>query len=291
MSSEAPYTTADLLVTVMAREIRDGQLLAQGIGTHLPTCAYFLAKRTHAPSCRLLYSAGGAVSDRVGPISLTSFERLALDRPLRRVGYGEIVCEMLPTLPFMEFSRPAQVDGFGNTNNMVIGPYAAPTIRLPGAGGIPDFSPYASHESLLYLPRHDRRALVERLDFRSGVGRLAGQSDDERRELGVTGRGARRIVTNLAVIDFRAHGAVLAAVHPGVDADAVSAATGFPLDVPAEVQETPAPTSEQLELIRQLDPHGMRELEFVPAAERIARIRAIAAAEAGAARARARRRA
>ena len=280
MSSDVPYTTADLLVSAMAREIEDGELVTQGIGTHLPTCAYFLAKRTHAPSCRLLYSVGGAFSDRIGPISLTRFERLALDRPIRRVDYAEIVIDTLPTLPFKEISRPAQVDRFGNTNNMVIGPYSDPKVRLPGAGGISDFSPYATHHSLLYVPRHDRRTLVEALDFRSGVGRLAGESDEERLALGVTGRGAHRLITDLAIIDFTTEGANLVSLHQGCEVADVIAATSFQLNVPDRLDITPPPSSAQLALIQALDPHRMRELEFVSASARIERIRAIAAAEA-----------
>jgi glutaconate CoA-transferase subunit B len=263
----------------MAREIADGQLVAQGIGTHLPTCAYFLAKRTHAPSCQLLYSVGGVLSDRVGTISLSSFERVALGRPLRKVGYMEIVADLLPSLPFMELSRPAQVDGFGNTNNMVIGPYANPKIRLPGAGGIPDFSPYTTFNSVLYVPRHDRRGLVNQLDFRSGVGRLRGESEEERQALGVTGRGSHRLITNLGIIDFTQQGAVLVSLNPGVDEQTVVEATGFELTISPDLARTPTPTDDQLSIIREIDPLGMHEFEFVPAAQRMSRIREIAALE------------
>ena len=37
-----------------------------------------------------------------------------------------------------EFMRPAQIDPWGWTNNVCIGPYARPRMRLPGAAGIPD---------------------------------------------------------------------------------------------------------------------------------------------------------
>ena len=41
----------DQMVVTMARLIDDGDFLAEGIGTFLPTAAYMLAKLTHAPSC------------------------------------------------------------------------------------------------------------------------------------------------------------------------------------------------------------------------------------------------
>lgn len=281
MSEGTDYTLAELMVCALAREISDGDLLGQGLGTHLPTVAYFLAKATHAPDCCLLYSTGGSLSYRFGRIGLTAGERLALDAPVRKVGYAEVVCDTLPSLPFKEFSRPAQVDRFGNTNNMVIGPYDAPKVRFPGAGGIPDFSPYPSHASYLYLPRHDRRCLVDRIDFRTGLGREPGEGGRERSGSREKGPGPRKIITDLGVIEFTDRGAVLASTHPGVTAERVCSMTGFELIVPDPTAQTPPPTDEQLQLIRTvIDPDGLRELEFVVSADRLALIRSLVEREA-----------
>jgi glutaconate CoA-transferase subunit B len=68
-------------------------------------------------------------------------------------------------------------------------------------------------------------------------------------------------VTNLAVLDFGGpeHAMRLLSVHPGVSVEQVREQTGFPLVVPSDVGETPAPTAEQLRLIREvLDPHDQR---------------------------------
>jgi glutaconate CoA-transferase subunit B len=51
---------------------------------------------------------------------------------------------------------------------------------------------------------------------------------------------------------------VLAAVHPGVTADDVRAATGWDLKVAGDLEVTPDPTDEELRLIREeLDPDGV----------------------------------
>jgi len=47
-------------------------------------------------------------------------------------------------------------------------------------------------------------------------------------------------------------------LHPGVTLEQVRAATGFPLEAADPVPVTPAPTAAQLEIIRRLDPHGLR---------------------------------
>ena len=67
-------------------------------------------------------------------------------------------------------------------------------------------------------------------------------------------------MTNLAVMDFGgpSHQVRLRSLHAGVTAAHVRDATGFPIHVPAEVQSTPLPTSEQLALLARLDPHGLR---------------------------------
>jgi acyl CoA:acetate/3-ketoacid CoA transferase beta subunit len=59
-----------------------------------------------------------------------------------------------------------------------------------------------------------------------------------------TGRGVvDRVITDLAVVDVTEGGLVLRELAPGVGLDGVRAATGAPLDVPAEpvVMAAPAP--------------------------------------------------
>jgi glutaconate CoA-transferase subunit B len=72
-------------------------------------------------------------------------------------------------------------------------------------------------------------------------------------------------VTNLAVLDFRGPGNAmrLRSVHPGVTVEQVQEQTGFELALAAPVGRTPAPTSEQLRIIRTvLDPHDLRAAVF-----------------------------
>jgi len=67
------------------------------------------------------------------------------------------------------------------------------------------------------------------------------------------------------VLDFEGAGNAIRvrSLHPGVGFDEVQSQTGFPLERPAEVPTTPAPTPEQLTLVREtLDPHGLRSSVF-----------------------------
>jgi glutaconate CoA-transferase subunit B len=47
-------------------------------------------------------------------------------------------------------------------------------------------------------------------------------------------------------------------LHPGVSLAEVQAATGFALEAAAGLPTTSSPTSEQLKIIRRLDPHELR---------------------------------
>ena len=51
-------TRAETLVTAMAREIRDGDVVATGVASPLPILAIEVARRTHAPRISYLACVG-----------------------------------------------------------------------------------------------------------------------------------------------------------------------------------------------------------------------------------------
>ena len=154
----------------------------------------------------------------------------------------------------------AQLDRFGNQNISCIGDWARPKAQLLGVRGAPGNT--VNHPVSYWVPRHSPRVFVDRVDMVSGIGydRAAGLGPRAARfhEL-------RVVVTSLAVLDFQTtdHSMRLRSVHPGVTADDVIAATGFPLAVPDVVPDTRLPTAQELALIRgQLDPAGLRDREL-----------------------------
>jgi len=106
--------------------------------------------------------------------------------------------------------------------------------------------------------RLKRRAFVERLDFVTSPGHLGG--GNARRNMGVPGDGPQLVITDKALFDFAnpEREMQLAALHPGVTLDEVRAEVGWPLRVAATITSTPAPTAEELHMIRvELDPQAM----------------------------------
>jgi acyl CoA:acetate/3-ketoacid CoA transferase beta subunit len=154
---------------------------------------------------------------------------------------------------------PSQIDRFGNANISAIGDFARPTRQLVGVRGAPGNT--VNHPTSYWLPKHRTRSFVPHVDTVSGVGydgaAKAGPAASRFLEL-------RRVVTNLAVLDFDTpdHAMRLVSVHPGVTVDEVVANTGFPLAIGSDVPQTRLPTAAELRLIREaIDPHGARYRE------------------------------
>jgi hypothetical protein len=113
------------------------------------------------------------------------------------------------------------------------------------------------------VPAHSPKVFVPAVDTVTGIGW------DRAAALGRGGRfvDVRRVVTNLAVLDFETpdRRMRLRSIHPGVTVEEVVAATGFELVVPRDVGESRLPTPDELRLIREvIDPDGARDAELAP---------------------------
>ena len=249
------FTLDELICACIARQIDDGEVVAQGIATPLVAAGYLLAKCTHAPELMFTSAIGQGICRDWAPLGLEGVEGMWLERAIISLGFGRVVAEVLPRYHLKEFFRPGQVDRFGNFNNIAIGgSYRSPRLRLPGSGGIPDVTPVTTL-SYLYVPRHSRAVFVSQLDYCSGMG----HSDERTR-----GCGPRYLVTNLGEFDF-AHGQLrLTSLHPGVTVEHVRAKSGCEVDIISGIPDTPPPTQEQLFLLRnEIDPLGVRRLELL----------------------------
>jgi acyl CoA:acetate/3-ketoacid CoA transferase beta subunit len=261
-----------MMVVCIARQIKNGEIVAQGIATPLVSAGYLLARLTHAPDLYFASAIGQGVCREPAPLSLIRVESLWLDRALTSVGFVRAAADVLPRLRPKEFFRPAQVDPCGNFNNIAFGQdYKHPRMRLPGTGGIPDVTTFIS-DIHLYVPRHSRVTFVEKLDFLSGMGFHPQRTH---------GAGPRYLISDLGQFDFANGRMRLVSYHPGTSIERIQAKTGFELEISPDVHETPLPTSEELRLLREeVDPLGIRRLELLSGAERRQLLHQIIAAEA-----------
>ncbi len=264
----APATVAETMLWAMARELEGVDFAVQGIATPLVTLALSLAKRTVAPDLLLGYAIGNSMGFGAGVPSLIDPEATTLDPAVARFDFVEAAGELLPWKNPLEFFRPAQIDPSGATNNLVLGPYAAPKLRLPGSAGIPDVSP-TSRTARVYIPRHHPRVFVAELDARSGAGYRPG-----------IGGGPVRVFTNLCSLVLRDGRLGIEDLMPGVTPEEVQAQTGFPLAPGPAPGRLPIPPDDILHVIREeLDPRRLRELDFLGTEARFRELYRIASEE------------
>jgi glutaconate CoA-transferase, subunit B len=254
------WTPDEIMVVCMARQIKDGELVAQGLATPLVAAAYLLARHTHAPNLYFASAIGQSLCRTPAPLSLSRVEGLWLDRALAGTSFVRAAADILPRLKPKEFFRPAQVDQNGNFNNIAFGKdYRNPRLRLPGTGGIPDVTTF-DDEIYLYVPRHSRVTFVPRLDFLSGLGYHPARTH---------GHGPRYLVTDMGQFDFESERLRLITCHPGISVEKIQARTGFELDIAPDLRSTPPPSHEEIHLLRhEIDPLGIRRLENLSGAER-----------------------
>ncbi|MGH8993049.1 MAG: CoA-transferase [Acidimicrobiia bacterium] len=267
----------ELMVCRVAAEVDEAGVVVMGSFTPLAYAAYMLAKLTHAPGAYLV--GFDAVGMAPIPLSFTGAEAAAYKGAVARWSMlTEINSIHLSNHGGVEAVSSAQFDGNGAINLSTIGPFDSPKVRLPGGAGAAEVIKMY-RKMVAYFPNHNPRTLVERVEFVTGT----------RWKVGPAARAAAHlqpgpivVVTNLAVLvkddddrPFR-----IESLHPGVDAADVVAATGFALEVPADVPLTAEPTPAQLALLRErIDPFGTVRIDFVPGKERLAYMKGLLDAE------------
>ena len=242
------YSTNEMMTVAAARRLPDGAVCFVGIG--LPSTAANLARLTHAPEVTLIYESGPiGARPQVLPLSIGDGELAETADTV--VSTPEIFRYWLQGGRVdVGFLGAAQIDRHANLNTTVIGPYAAPKTRLPGAGGAPENA--TSAKQVFIIMRQSTRSFVQTLYFITTVGHLDG--GDARTRAGLPGAGPTVVVTDLCVMepDPVSRELTVTALHPGVTQAQVTAATGWAVRFAETLTETAAPTATELHALRAL---------------------------------------
>ena len=250
------YTLAELIICANAAAYEnDGEVLITGIGG-LPRIAASLAMKTCNTDIMMTDSESWLLSEP-NPLS-------------RDKGYKQM------NETWMGFSRifdnvwsgrrhitggPTQIDRFGQSNISALGgTYQKPKVQMLGTRGFPGNS--MCHANSFFVPSHSTRVFIDgECDVVCTIG-----YNPERMPKGYTNDDIdlRMIFTDLCVMDFGGpnNQVRLVSLHPGITVDQVVENTGFEICIPDNVPTTPAPTEEQLAVIREIDPQDLRSKQL-----------------------------
>jgi glutaconate CoA-transferase, subunit B len=246
-------TTREMIVIVLARELRDGDIGAWGAGGLIPIAAIRLAKLTHAP--HLVIGGERVYGSPVAPsLQETLDDTESVHGAISVEGYWELFGHWHHGLDFFCFSG-LQVDRYGNLNLHEIAREGKAPIRGAGVANISLAG--SCSRTYIYMTEHSRRRFVERVGFCSLPGHLDG--GDTRRAAGLTGGGPALCISPLGVFDFPTPGCRMRirSLHDGVTLEQAQESTGFKLDVDDSWETTPQPTTEELQVLRRaIDPSG-----------------------------------
>jgi glutaconate CoA-transferase subunit B len=213
------YAKEELLAVTIARLIGDARHVAVGAASPIPALAVFLLRERNrgVPRVSLLQKRTG------NPFTEGSRELFDL------AGQGRID---------VFFLGGAQIDGEANINLV-----EAEGRRFPGSFGSA-FMYFTAGKTILFREEHSPRVLVKKVDYVSAPG--WSPPEVERRG------GPAALLTGKALFAWQKDKRRfrLESVHPDSSAEDVRASTGFDYDAPAIVPPTPAPTAEELALMR-----------------------------------------
>jgi len=250
----ARIETPEMMIYAMASQIENFDTVLHGVSSPLPVLAMSVARKTHAPDMAYISGAEG-VDPELNRIYPSSFDARLNRNAVAYFGLHEAFDLAQRGELNVMFLGAAQVDRHGNTNLSVIGDVERPKVQLPG-GAASAFLMPITPKVVIWVTRQSSRVFVEAVDFVTGQGYDHRSEEYQKNEIVV--------VSNLGIMNFKNPDRVMQIqhYHPGHSVDEIKENTGFDILVAPDVSETPLPGPEIIELIKQIDPDGVRRSEF-----------------------------
>lgn len=234
-------TRAERLSWTIARHVAGFPAGSAFTATSCATLGVMLAQRLQG--CRLALSGrGGAYDPRGAMLALHARHWLFNRRPRAHVDLPAIFDTQ--SEPHALLATPAQVDGAGNANLSGMGAPDRPRVAFGGTRGLPDAR--AVH---FVLPAHSDRQLVARTDFVSTCC--------------ATRATPSLLFTDLCVMRWAGSAWELREIAPEVTVAELRARTGFAFEVAGDLQPLQAMPDAGRALLAELDPLGLRDLDFI----------------------------
>ena len=234
-------TPAETVVAAMAREIRDGDVVATGVASPLPILAIEVARRTHAPNLTYL-ACVGAMDPCITSLRPCSEDLAYLDGRSGEITIPDLFDHARRGRLDVMFFGAAEVDGDGDTNLTAAGSIDRPQYKFPGVAGAATLRRWVRRPVLL-VSRQSRRNLVAAVQ-------VASTSDRARRT---------PLLTDLGTFELGPGQAQLMARHAWADLETISARTGFAFAVADPLPVIDPPDPRYVDIIRSIDGHRLRD--------------------------------
>lgn len=259
-----PFTIDEWFCALLARTIRDRELVFHGFGSPCAQIAMYVAKRNHAPAMTLVEGSTYAVDPDPVFIPPTSNDWSLIQGASSVLRFEDLFDLAARGEVDRMFLSGVQIDPWGNTNVTAIGDPRHPKVKIGGGGGGCNMS-FTVRRTTLWTTRHrSGRTLVEDCDVVTDLGHRVGNKS--RGELGATGGGPDWLVTELGVLRFDDSGRMrLHHLFPDVTLEEAADAARFDVLPVGQPTAPPLPTAPEVAVVRELDPLGVRHREFAEA--------------------------
>jgi glutaconate CoA-transferase subunit B len=270
MKKTTCFTIDELMIVCLARTIKDGDTMFNGVAAALPFAAMLLAQKTEAPNAVFIGGLQGAINPIFPFLPPNSVDNVFTHNSEMTIPVADIFNMAQRNGLGRIFFGGGQIDRYGNANNTLIGSVKQIKVKLPGAAGASSLACYANHFTL-WTTKHrlspkaklgNNFVIADHAGFVTTFGHHSRKG--ARADMGLSGGGPDWLVTDLGVFDFNTPGKELRLryIHPGVTVDTLLENTGFLPEIAPNLTVTPCPTPGQLALIREIDPLGVCKTLF-----------------------------
>ena len=172
-------TTREIMATVLARDLVDGEWVEVGANLPVPRAGVLLAHLMWGPNMTVMIAMTKA--NVLNEPVIEEFELITDHRATRWAEAYYIHNDLVENMKFRRkgvfFAGALQIDRYGNSNLIAVGAdYRKPKFRGPGAIGVCNATVMNSRFHLV-VNSHDARIFVPRCDFVSALGWGQGGAD------------------------------------------------------------------------------------------------------------------
>jgi glutaconate CoA-transferase subunit B len=247
MHADPEPTARERISIAISRELRDNMVVLTGAASAVPLAACLLAQAAHAPGLTILGAGVYINPRRLVPEFLAGWDC----KPVAIADLSDVFAVTELGIDVM-FYGGMQIDRYGSVNLHYI---PTPSGMLRGPGLANASLGHTARQTILHTERHDRRTLVEEVDYASVIGHA--RRGRSRAQLGLPNDGPTMLLTPDVLFRPDSNGCFVPSVSLSpLDWAGVVARTGWVM--PPEPPPRFTATAEELDVLRRsVDPCGL----------------------------------